>query len=135
MKINKRLSPFDFVKSINEKNENLIQVQPEVERDYIPYIVNRALSFSPDSILYANSMNERWTIDKKLQYDFLYGSVRRRRRYDKWIKQNSFDDEVIPLIMELYQVSQRRASEYLSLLTEDQKHLLRMGHGGRNIDK
>jgi len=131
--MSKRLSPFDFVKSINEKTENLIQVQPEVERDYLPYMVNRSLSFSPDTILYANSMNERWTLDKKLQYDFLYGSVRRRRRYDKWMKRE--EDEMLPLVMELYKVNQRRAAEYLSLLTEEQKQQLRRGRGGDRIPK
>lgn len=133
MSMSKRLSPFDFVKSINEKTENLIQVQPEVERDYLPYMVNRSLSFSPDTILYANSMNERWTLDKKLQYDFLYGSVRRRRRYDKWMKRE--EDEMLPLVMELYKVNQRRAAEYLSLLTEEQKQQLRRGRGGDRIPK
>ena len=133
MSMSKRLSPFDFVKSINEKTENLIQVQPEVERDYLPYMVNRSLSFSPDTILYANSMNERWTLDKKLQYDFLYGSVRRRRRYDKWMKRE--EDEMLPLVVELYKVNQRRAAEYLSLLTEEQKQQLRRGRGGDRIPK
>ena len=133
MSMSKRLSPFDFVKSINEKTENLIQVQPEVEKDYLPYMVNRALSFSPDTILYANSMNQRWILDKKLQYDFLYGSVRRRRRYDKWMKRE--EDEMLPLVMELYQVNQRRAAEYLSLLTDEQKQQLRRGRGGDRIPK
>jgi hypothetical protein len=131
--MSKRLSPFDFVKSINEKSENLIQVQPDVEKDYLPYMVNRALSFSPDTILYANTMNERWILDKKLQYDFLYGSVRRRRRYDKWMKREG--DEMVPLVMELYQVNQRIAAEYLSLLTEEQKQKLRQGRGGDYIPK
>jgi len=133
MTMTKRLSPFDFVKSINEKSENLIQVQPDVEKDYLPYMVNRALSFSPDTILYANTMNERWILDKKLQYDFLYGSVRRRRRYDKWMKREG--DEMVPLVMELYQVNQRIAAEYLSLLTEEQKQKLRQGRGGDYIPK
>jgi len=133
MSMSKRLSPFDFVKSINEKTENLIHVQPEAEKDYLPYMVNRALSFSPDTILYANSMNQRWTLDKKLQYDFLYGSVRRRRRYDKWMKRE--EDEMLPLVMELYQVNQRRAAEYLSLLTDEQKQQLRRGRGGDCIPK
>ena len=133
MKTSKRLSPFDFVKSINEKTENLIQVQPDAERDYVPFMVNRSLSFSPDTILYANMMNEKWMLDKKMQYDFLYGSVRRRRRFDKWMKRE--EDDMTPLVMEIYQVNQRRAIEYLSLMNEDQKKELRIGRGGSNIPK
>jgi hypothetical protein len=133
MKTSKRLSPFDFVKSINEKTENLIQVQPDAERDYVPFMVNRSLSFSPDTILYANMMNEKWMLDKKMQYDFLYGSVRRRRRFDKWMKRE--EDDMIPLVMEIYKVNQRRAIEYLGLMNEDQKKELRIGRGGSNIPK
>ena len=133
MKTSKRLSPFDFVKSINEKTENLIQVQPDAERDYVPFMVNRSLSFSPETILYANMMNENWMLDKKMQYDFLYGSVRRRRRFDKWMKRE--EDDMTPLVMEIYQVNQRRAIEYLSLMNEDQKKELRIGRGGSNIPK
>jgi|LakMenE01Jun11ns_1017448.scaffolds.fasta_scaffold9710512_2 hypothetical protein len=133
MKTSKRLSPFDFVKSINEKTENLIQVQPDAERDYVPFMVNRSLSFSPDTILYANMMNEKWMLDKKMQYDFLYGSVRRRRRFDKWMKRE--EDDMIPLVMEIYKVNQRRAIEYLCLMNEDQKKELRIGRGGSNIPK
>jgi hypothetical protein len=78
-------------------------------------------------------MNEKWMLDKKMQYDFLYGSVRRRRRFDKWMKRE--EDDMIPLVMEIYKVNQRRAIEYLGLMNEDQKKELRIGRGGSNIPK
>lgn len=125
----KRLSPFDFAKSINEKTEDLMKASPETEKDYLPFMVNRALSFSPDTILYANAMNTNWLVDGKLQYDYLYASVRRRKRYDKWIKANE-DDALLPLVMEAYGVGRRRAFEYLALLTDEQREALRKGRGG-----
>lgn len=125
----KRLSPFDFAKSINEKQDDLLKVQPEAEKDYQPFLVNRALSFSPDTVLYANMMNQCPNVDKKLQYDYLFASVRRRKRYDKWIKRE--EDELVPLVAGIYGVSQKKATEYLTLLTKEQREELKRGYGGR----
>lgn len=125
----KRLSPFDFAKSINEKQDDLLKVQPEAEKDYQPFLVNRALSFSPDTVLYANMMNQCPNVDKKLQYDYLFASVRRRKRYDKWIKRE--EDELVPLVVNVYGVSQKKATEYLTLLTKEQREELKRGYGGR----
>lgn len=127
-KSNKRLTPFDFTKSINEKSENLMKVQPETEKDYNAYMVNRAMSFSPDAVLYANAMNQNWNLDKKLQYDYLFHAVRQRKRYDKWMKRE--EDELIPLIAQVYEVSSRRAAEYLSMLSKEDIEALRKGYGG-----
>jgi len=128
--MSKRLSPFDFAKSINEKTEHLMKVQPETEKDYMPFMVNRALSFSPDAVLYANAMNTNWIVDKRMQYDFLFGSVRRRKRFDKWLKKDDIDELTVKVIMEYYQVGHKRAIEYLSMMTEEQKQTLRSGYGG-----
>jgi hypothetical protein len=128
--MSKRLSPFDFAKSINEKTEHLMKVQPETEKDYMPFMVNRALSFSPDAVLYANAMNTNWIVDKRMQYDFLFGSIRRRKRYDKWLKKDDIDELTVKVIMEYYQVGHKRAIEYLSMMTEEQKQTLRSGYGG-----
>lgn len=125
----KRLSPFDFAKSINEKQDDLLKVQPEAEKDYQPFLVNRALSFSPDTVLYANMMNQCPNVDKKLQYDYLFASVRRRKRYDKWIKRE--EDELVPLVAGIYGVSQKKATEYLTMLTKEQREELKRGYGGR----
>jgi DNA-binding protein Fis len=45
------------------------------------------------------------------------------------------EDDMIPLVMEIYKVNQRRAIEYLGLMNEDQKKELRIGRGGSNIPK
>jgi hypothetical protein len=128
--MSKRLTPFDFAKSINEKTENLLKVQPDTEKDYNPFMVNRALSFSPDTVLYVNAMNTNWIVDKKMQYDYLFGAVRRRKRYDKWIKKDEIDELTLTVVMDFYKVGYRRAVEYLSLLTDKQKETLRSGYGG-----
>ena len=79
-------------------------------------MVNRGLSFTPDTILSANEMNAAPFLDKRMQYDYLYSTVRKKKRYAKWIKAEQ--DDLEDLVVEHFQVSRRRAAEYLALLTD-----------------
>jgi predicted DNA binding protein len=105
---------------------------PDAEKHYLPFMVNRALSFSPDTLLYANEMNCQYMLDNRMQFDYLYHSVRRRKRWDKLIKKNEVEQERLKVIMEHYKVSSRKAKDYLRLLTEEQVEALRTAKGGRN---
>lgn len=127
-----KLTPFDFIKSINEKTGNMMSINPEAERDYVPFIVNRGLSYSPDTIFYANEMNCLPLADKRMQYDYLYHSVRKRKRFDKWIKQDEQDEDLLDAIMLAYGVSRKRAIEYIRLLSKERIESLRKSRGGSN---
>ena len=65
------MSPFDFINQINHGKKNLIDETPNVEKEYISFIINRGLSFNHDTALYANEMNVQNHLDPKLQFDFL----------------------------------------------------------------
>lgn len=110
------MNPFEFVKSINEKTGHILADNGDLEKQYNAFLVNRGLSFTPDTILAANEMNVVPFLDKRMQYDYLYSTVRKKKRYSKWIKAEQ--DEVEDLIVEYYGVSRRRASEYASLMTD-----------------
>ncbi len=52
------MTPFDFVNSISYNKKNLFNEEPEQsQKDYAPYIVNKALTLYPDCLFYANEMN------------------------------------------------------------------------------
>jgi hypothetical protein len=127
-----KLNPFDYIKSINEKTGNMMDISPDAERDYVPFVVNRGLSFSADTILYANEMNCKPLTDKKMQYDYLYSSVRKRKRYDKWVKPSEMDDELVEAVMLRYQVGRKRAMEYIRLLDDASLDALKRVRGGSN---
>lgn len=110
------MNPFEFVKSINEKTGHILADNGDLERQYNAFLVNRGLSFTPDTILAANEMNAVPFLDKRLQYDYLYGIVKKKRRYSKWIKAE--EDDIEDLIVEHYGVSRRRAMEYASMMTD-----------------
>ncbi len=111
------MSPFEFVKSINEKTGNLLEDNQDLEKAYTPFLVNRGLSFTADTILAANEMNGAPFLDKRMQYDYLYATVRKRKRFAKWIKAEQ--DDLEDMIVEYYGVSRRKAAEYVTMLTPE----------------
>ena len=110
----KKLSPFDFANSINYSKENLI-IDERTEKEYNPFIVNRAMGFGKDTVIAGNEMNSRPHIDNKLQYDFLRSVVRKAKRYNKWLKT---EEENIEAIQKFFGYSFMKAKEALTLLSE-----------------
>jgi len=122
------MNPFDFVKSITYTKEDIMHDLNESE--YESFLVNRALSYYQDCILYANEMNRRFELDVRLQYHYLLNTIRKRKRFAKWIKPEKIDD--LKIVMEYYQVSRAKAEEYLHILSENNIAVLRkkMNKGG-----
>jgi len=112
-----KISPFDFVNSINDTKENLI-TDDWSEDQYNAFIVNKALSFTPDTIIYANEMNSRPHLEKVLQYQFLINIVRKKKRFSKWIKKEKI--EAIDIIKEYYGYNTDKAKQAVSILSKEQ---------------
>ena len=75
-------------------------------------------------------MNRRFELEVRLQYHYLLNTIRKRRRFAKWIKPEKIDD--LKIVMEYYQVSRAKAEEYLNILSENNIAILRkkMNKGG-----
>ena len=87
------MNPFDFVKDIEYPKNNLMKDDPLAEQDYVPFVINRALSYHFDCVMFANEMNQRPLTDKRMQYDYLMSTIRSRRRgYNKWVKPVTSED-------------------------------------------
>ncbi len=112
------MSPFDYVNSILQNKKNLIKDEL-TEKEYQPFLVNRSLSYHKDCIMYANEMNRRHFLDKKLQFDFLLNTVRSQKRpFAKWAKAEKNDD--LECIKQVYGFSDTKAREALRLLSNEQ---------------
>ena len=86
------MSPFDYLNAIMQNKKQLI-VDEETEREYSPFMVNRGLSYHKDCIMYANEMNTKHYLDKKLQNDFLLHTIRSQKRpFAKWAKNEKNND-------------------------------------------
>lgn len=109
----------DYLNAINHSKKPLMDTEDEmVEKKYTPFVINRCLSYFIDTILYANSMNEHSDISNKMQFDYLSGSIRKRKRFSKWLKKEMTDD--IAIIKEMYNYSNAKAKEVAGLLTSEQ---------------
>ena len=110
--------PFEFVTAISETKKDLMRNGSARESDYVPFLVNRALSYHADAVLYANDMNCMPTMPKVMQHDYLMESLRPRRRFSKWYKpDSSLAEEVVSAE---YGYSRARAREALAVLRDDQ---------------
>jgi hypothetical protein len=124
----KKLSFFDIVSNINAgpKAKDLLEdvtahadeaVSLESpEKAYVPFMVNRSLSFFNDTVLFANEMNRYASLPAKMQYDFYRNALRPRKRFSKWFKALP-DTKDIEVIKEHYGYSSEKAREVLPLFT------------------
>ena len=115
-------SPFDWLNAVNDNKRDLI-AEGEPESSYNPFMVNRGLSYFVDTVMYASEMDRMSQLDKKLQFDFLRLSVRKRRRFSKWAKKQAGDD--VQAVSDYYKYSIRRAAEVLPILTDEQLEAIR----------
>jgi len=105
---------FDLINSINHTKENLLSKDPKLEKDYVPFVVNKCFSYFPETVFYANRMNMHSFLDKKMQYDYYMHSVSKKKRFSKWVKPEN--DEKIDLIKEVYGYSDKKAREVSDLI-------------------
>jgi len=124
------MSPFEFQNEITH-GKNDIMIDDLAEKSYNSFMVNRGLSYFPDTVLASNEMNRWHQIDNRLQFDFLINIIRKRKRFSKWDKKQIDGD--IEVIKEYYGYSNQKAHQVLSLLTPDQLISLRkkVNKGGR----
>lgn len=109
----------EILNSINHNKENILRSRDDrEERSYAPFIINKSLSYFPDTIFLSNAVNAIPNMDKRMHYEYFLHSVRKRKRFSKWQKKEM--DPKISWVMEYYDVSRRKAEEYISLMTEDQ---------------
>ena len=112
------MKPFDYVNSINTTKKD-IMVDDMTEKSYLPFMINRSLSYFADTVLMANEMNKNHHLESRMQYDFLRNIVRKRKRFSKWAKAESSTD--LELIKEYYGYNNSKARQVMPLI--DKSHL------------
>ena len=124
------MNPFEFANAINYTKKN-IMVDDITEKAYASYMINRQLSYFPDTVLAANEMNKNHHIDNRLQFDFFINIVRRRKRFSKWFKPEQISD--LDVVKKYYGYSNEKARQVLALLSTKQINELKnkVAKGGR----
>ena len=107
----------DYLNAINYSKDNLLEDEAAA-KGYVPFVVNRCLSYFPDTILQANEMNLLPNADKKMQFDYLCHSVRKRKRFSKWLKNEN--DPRLDSVKLYYNYGDKKALEAMSVMSDDQ---------------
>ena len=120
------MNPFEFVNAINSSSKKDLMTGTEnddlAEKSYVPFVVNRALSYFPDTLMLANHMNIHHILDNKLQFHYLLNIVRPARRMSKWAKKQDSD---LQLVMQYYNYNVDKAKQALPLLSPHQLSIIK----------
>ena len=108
----------DWLNSINYSKKNLIDEDPDIEKKYPAYIINRCMSGHLDAIMYANEMNLYHNLSSKLQYDFLLNILRSKKRFSPWVKKEELKN--LDYVKHYYGYSNEKAKQVLPLLSKEQ---------------
>ena len=108
----------EILPSILEKKKSVFQDEYDY-KDYKPFVVNRALSYHMDCVLYVNEMNIHTGIDSDMQYSYLLNTIRpMKRKFQPW--QKSEVDNDIECVKQYFGYSNEKAKEALRILNDEQ---------------
>ena len=113
----------DWLNSINFTKENLIEEDPDLIKEYPPFIINRCLSGHLDAIMFANEMNKYPNLDKDLQYHFYLNTLRKKKRFSPWLRKDKVTD--LEIVKQYYGYSNEKALNALKILTPDQINFIK----------
>ena len=112
----------DWCNSVNHLKKNIMMDEYD-EKKYPAFIVNKAVGAHPETVLYVNEMNRLHFLDNRLQYDFLLNSLRKRKRFAKWLLASKIKN--IEYVKEYYGYSNEKAKQALNVLTDDQLKIIK----------
>ena len=113
----------DWLNSINFTKENLIEEDPDLIKDYPPFIINRCLSGHLDCIMFANEMNKHPNLDKDMQYHFYLNTLRKKKRFSPWLRKDKVTD--LEIIKQYYGYTNEKSLTALKILTPDQINFIK----------
>ena len=120
-----KTNPFEYVESIYTKKTINEMV------GFNPYLCIHSLSNNLDCCLLANEMNTHPSLPPVAQYDFLFGTVRKGKRWGKWHKPKEHPH--LELVMKHFKYNKQKALQALTVLTQsDIRAIIEMNDTGGN---
>lgn len=113
------MTPFDFINDISNDKKYLLNTDLD-EKDYNSWMVNKGFSYFLDTILYSAELNLVKDLDKDMHHDYLFYSIRKKKRFSKWAKFKK-DKDILKLASH-FGVSYKRAEFYSQMIPEDEKN-------------
>ena len=73
--------------------------------------------------MFANEMNRNHQLDKDMQYSFYLNSLRKKKRFSPWLKQDKIKD--LEYVKKYYGYSNEKAKQALKILTKEQINFIK----------
>ncbi len=123
-------NPFSYLNAINGNNWYHFRDDEILDKDYPAFMINRGLSYFPDTVLYANEMNIHHHLGGRPQFSFLINIIRKRKRFSKWNKTSESSD--IDALKTYYGYSNEKARNVLPLFNNNELNRIKenIHHGG-----
>ena len=126
-------SPFDYIKTFLSTKDSLYDSEELFKKDYVPFVVNRALSNDPKCLLFADALNTYPMLDSKIQHDFYLYGLPKMFAGKLWSKK---DEDVnlkyAKFVAQSMNVSLKRAYEILPLLDDEDIETAMRAKGGKS---
>ena len=106
----------EYLNAINYTKDDLF-ADEEADKGYVPFVINRCLSYFPDTIMQVNELNVNPNVSKKMQFDYLRNAIRKRKRFSKWLK-NTKDDRLESIKLH-FGYGDKKALEAMRILSDE----------------
>ena len=118
------INPFSFINDINFGKEYIYS--DETKSSFEPYIVAKAMSIFPDTLSDAIFLNSNHHLDEKMQHDYLFYKVAKRKRFKKdgWLKKNEDEKKELKILKDIGKIINYNLNEtkrFWNILTEVQR--------------
>lgn len=124
VEVERKFNVFDYVNDINFGKQYLFAEDTASEFD--PYTMNRAMTIFPDTFVAGEFLNANYHLDKKMQHDYLFYSVQKRKRFKQggWLKRTDAEKKELKVLKDVARIIQynmKRTKQFWSVLTETQR--------------
>lgn len=117
----------EWVDSISSTGKDIMPDPNVSSKDYPEFAINRGMSQSIDTVMFAQAMNQRPGVKGRMHYAFLLAAVKKKKRYSKWAKKTEDDNLAdLEMVKEYFNFSNEKALSALSILTKDQLKEIRL---------
>ena len=120
----RKFNVFDYVNDINFGKQYLYS--EETASEFNPYTMNRAMTIFADTFVTGEFLNANYHLDKKMQHDYLFYSVQKRKRWKEggWLKRTDAEKKELKTLSDVAQVVQynmKRTKQFWSVLSDAQR--------------
>ena len=117
----KKHNVFTYVGAINSGYKDAVN-DAGFEAVYTPYVVNKAFSYYLDTIFIANELNKAQALcqNKAAHFNALAHTVRPRKRYSKWHKDEAARKRKTDVLSAYFNLSREKAKQVLDIFDDEQ---------------